>query len=274
MLFSRSFSARFALLSLNGEAMRVVLRFNPTDQELIQILDRKASEQEMPLPFIVYANLYEHEPQDLEWNHSAALGNEERYYYCKRENDSREVTGRGWWKATSHVKKVHVNENLVGYKRPLTFHRYRDQERNRNNAIKTNWIMHEYSLESKATEWRLCKIKYKGKPSMQEEMENIRQRYSSRNDSEAAGGSMNTQTGSDREQENPPPAVSSTMPLENGNHQTITGTCSSFHKLHMVILIKLMVTISTSSKSSWSSVNNNFLAFGLGRIRLKSLSCM
>ncbi|KAJ9178581.1 hypothetical protein P3X46_010457 [Hevea brasiliensis] len=195
-------------------------RFNPTDQELIQILDRKASEQEMPLPFIVYANLYEHEPQDLEWNHSAALGNEERYYYCKRENDSREVTGRGWWKATSHVKKVHVNENLVGYKRPLTFHRYRDQERNRNNAIKTNWIMHEYSLESKATEWRLCKIKYKGKPSMQEEMENIRQRYSSRNDSDAAGGSMNTQTGSDREQENPPPAVSSTMPLENGNHQT------------------------------------------------------
>lgn len=84
-------------------------------------------------------------------NHSATLGNEERYYYCKRENDSREVAGRGWWKATSHVKKVNVNENLVGHKRPLTFHRYRDQERNRSNAIKTNWIMHEYSLESKTT---------------------------------------------------------------------------------------------------------------------------
>uniref|UniRef100_A0A6N2MME8 NAC domain-containing protein n=1 Tax=Salix viminalis TaxID=40686 RepID=A0A6N2MME8_SALVM len=130
-------------------------RFNPTDEELIQVLDRKASGQEMPLHFILETNVYEREPQDLEWNESTALSNGERFYYCKREiNDSREVHGLGWWKATSHVKKVYANDHrhqpLVGNKRPLTFHRFKDNERNRNNAVKTNWIMHEYSLESRS----------------------------------------------------------------------------------------------------------------------------
>lgn len=82
-------------------------------------------------------------------NHTRDVSNDERYYYCRREiNDSREVIGRGWWKATSHVKKIYADE-VVGFKRPLTFHRYKDKDRNRNNAIKTNWIMHEYSLESR-----------------------------------------------------------------------------------------------------------------------------
>jgi hypothetical protein len=41
-------------------------RFNPTDEELIQVLDRKASGQEMPLHFILEMNVYEREPQVLE----------------------------------------------------------------------------------------------------------------------------------------------------------------------------------------------------------------
>ncbi|KAF9679146.1 hypothetical protein SADUNF_Sadunf07G0109600 [Salix dunnii] len=169
-------------------------RFNPTDEELIQVLDRKASGQEMPLHFIHEMNVYEREPQDLEWNGSTALSNGERFYYCKREtNDSREVHGLGWWKATSHVKKVYANDQqpLVGNKRPLTFHRFKDNERNRNNAIKTNWIMHEYSLESRTTEWRLCKLKYKGKPSLQEEIESIKKKHSSRNDFETGRSPTN-----------------------------------------------------------------------------------
>ncbi|XP_065865263.1 NAC domain-containing protein 55-like [Euphorbia lathyris] len=168
-------------------------RFNPTDQELIEILLHKASSQEMSsLSFITHINIYEHEPHLLHWNESAAVGKDERYYYYKKENESREVAGRGWWKATSHVKKVYVNGNVVGLKRPLTFHRYRDNGTSRSNAIKTNWIMHEYTLHSNPTEWRLCKLKYKGKPSLQEEMENIRQAQnsSSRDDFEAVNYSM------------------------------------------------------------------------------------
>ncbi|KAJ6866128.1 NAC domain-containing protein 83-like [Populus alba x Populus x berolinensis] len=119
-------------------------RFNPTDEELIQFLDRKASGQEMPLHFILETNVYEREPQDLE---------------CA----------------------------------------FKDNERNRNNAVKTNWIMYEYSLESRTTDWRLCKIKHKGKPSVQEEMESMRKQYSSRNDFEA--GSSTIFVGGQQQQE-------------------------------------------------------------------------
>ncbi|WCJ41377.1 NAC domain containing protein 3 [Euphorbia peplus] len=163
-------------------------RFNPTDEELIEILHCKASSQEMScLNFITHINIYDHEPHLLPWIKTRAVGKDERYYYYKRENEnSREVAGKGWWKATSHVKKVYVNDNFVGMKRPLTFHRYRDHHGNRSNAVKTNWIMHEYTLLSNPTEWRLCKLKYKGKPSLQEEMENIREsQNSSRHDFEA-----------------------------------------------------------------------------------------
>ncbi|KAG6768691.1 hypothetical protein NC652_019695 [Populus alba x Populus x berolinensis] len=190
-------------------------RFNPTDEELIQVLDRKASGHEMPLNFILEMNVYEREPQDLEWSQSTALSNGERFYYCKREiNDSREVLGRGWWKATSHVKKVYANDHqlLVGNKRPLTFHRFKDNERNRNNAVKTNWIMHEYSLESRTTEWRLCKIKYKGKPSLQEEIESIKRQHSSRNDFEAGSS---TNAGAEQHEEETLVPADSTMPLDH-----------------------------------------------------------
>ncbi|KAL5781089.1 hypothetical protein ACOSP7_006118 [Xanthoceras sorbifolium] len=117
-------------------------RFNPTDEELIEILERKVSGQEMPLHgyFIVERNLYDHEPQHIEWDNTLSKPENERYCYCMRETDSREVSGRGWWKATGHVKKIYASNN-------------------------------------ESLEWRLCKIKYKGKPSAQEEMENIRKAY-------------------------------------------------------------------------------------------------
>ncbi|KAL5784034.1 hypothetical protein ACOSQ2_006426 [Xanthoceras sorbifolium] len=164
--------------------MPLGFRFNPTDEELIQILQTKASGQPMPLHFnfIVQRNVYQQDPQHLHWDENRAVADNERYCYCMKENDSREVSGQGWWKATGHVKKIYASNNqslVVGYKRPLTFHRFKDNKRKRNEAIKTNWIMHEYSLVSYTTEWRLCRMKYKGKPSAQEELENIRKASSS-----------------------------------------------------------------------------------------------
>ncbi|KAJ0092594.1 hypothetical protein Patl1_26329 [Pistacia atlantica] len=167
-------------------------RFNPTDEELIEILQRKVSGQEMSLHdhFIVERNVYELDPQDLEWDHKVVLSNNERYCYYMRETDSREVSGRGWWRATGHVKKIYANNRVVGYKRPLTFLRFTDNERKRKNAFKTNWIMHEYSLDSNTTEWRLCKIKYKGKTSVKEELENIRKGYRLSNEFEGSSSIM------------------------------------------------------------------------------------
>ncbi|KAK8548339.1 hypothetical protein V6N13_054856 [Hibiscus sabdariffa] len=158
-------------------------RFCPTDEELIEILHHKVSGNTTSamasFDFIVERNIYDSEPKNLNWSESAVgLNKNERYYYCKRESDSREVMGRGWWKATSHVKAISsANGHLMGYKRPLTFHRFNDNnQRNRKAAIKTDWIMHEYKLHSISSDWRLCKIKYKGKEKLKEvttSMENI-----------------------------------------------------------------------------------------------------
>ncbi|KAJ0035225.1 hypothetical protein Pint_25748 [Pistacia integerrima] len=168
-------------------------RFNPTDEELIHILEKKVTGHEMLLhnTFIVERNVYELDPQDLEWDHTVLLSNNERYCYYLRETDSREVSGRGWWRATGHVKKIYANKgHVIGYKRPLTFLRFINRERKRKNAFKTNWIMHEYSLHSNTTEWRICKIKYKGKESITEELKNIRKGHISRNDLKATGSTM------------------------------------------------------------------------------------
>ncbi|XP_031270082.1 NAC domain-containing protein 41-like [Pistacia vera] len=190
-------------------------RFNPTDEELIEILERKVSGKAMPLHdcFIVERNLYEHEPEDLEWDQTMAVHKNERYFYCIRENDSREVSGRGWWKATSHVKKINANkECVVGYKRPLTFHKFKDDKRKRNKAVKTNWIMYEYSLESYTTEWRICKIKYKGNQTVQvqEEVENVKKYYSLSNESGGSCSIMEMQSAFVDEELQPPQSIDQT----------------------------------------------------------------
>ncbi|KAE8714503.1 putative NAC domain containing protein 94 [Hibiscus syriacus] len=150
-------------------------RFCPTDEELIEILHHKVSGNTATasFDFIVERNLYDFDPKDLNWSEiSVRLNENERYYYCRKESDSREVMGRGWWKATSHVKAISsTNGELMGYKRPLTFHKFKDNnQRNRKAAIKTDWIMHEYGLQSIPSDWRLCKIKYKGKEKLNEVM--------------------------------------------------------------------------------------------------------
>ncbi|XP_044465407.1 NAC domain-containing protein 19-like [Mangifera indica] len=200
-------------------------RFNPTDEEVIQILETKASGHQMPLHFnfIVERNVYEHEPQLLQWEHSLVVGENEKYCFCTKKNESRGVGGRGWWKATSHVKKIYdKNMNLKGYKRPLTFFRFIDNERRRDKAVKTNWIMHEYNLHSYTTEWRLCKIKYKGKPSVQEELENIRNVYIG-NEFEGGHGSSSSTMNSQ------PNSVSDHQPNSVGDHQQQQPQ-ASFHE--------------------------------------------
>ncbi|KAG8499906.1 hypothetical protein CXB51_006464 [Gossypium anomalum] len=169
-------------------------RFSPTDEEIIEILSQKVSGNNSmeAFDFIIQKNIYDFEPQELHGpisfppfsgsESTIGLNKNERYYYCRRESDSREVMGRGWWKATSHVKAVSSpNGEVMGYKRPLTFHRFKDNiQRNRKEAIKTDWIMHEYGLQSIHTEWRLCKIKYKGKEKVEEDMTPKTFRHSNR----------------------------------------------------------------------------------------------
>ncbi|PPD66201.1 hypothetical protein GOBAR_DD36922 [Gossypium barbadense] len=93
-------------------------RFSPTDEEVIEILSQKVSGNTSmaAFDFIIQKDIYDFEPQELHGPTSfppfsgsestIGLNKNERYYYCRRETDSREVMGRGWWKATSHLKAV------------------------------------------------------------------------------------------------------------------------------------------------------------------------
>ncbi|KAH7572799.1 hypothetical protein JRO89_XS03G0016700 [Xanthoceras sorbifolium] len=161
-------------------------RFNPTDEELIEILERKVSGQEMHVHahFIVQRNVYDHDPRHLQCiyascvvyilmcfyfffhfmlinnisigDNTVLVANNERYCYCIKEDDSREVAGQGWWKATGHLKNI-------------------------------------YAYDSERVEWRLCKIKHNGKPSAQEELENFRTQIIRNCDTEPGNSSMSTQ---------------------------------------------------------------------------------
>ncbi|OMO86833.1 No apical meristem (NAM) protein [Corchorus olitorius] len=71
------------------------------------------------------------------------------------------------------MSRPFVGALILGCKRPLTFHRFKDNQRKRKDAIKTDWIMHEYGLGSIPTELRLCKIKYKGKDGVGDENINV-----------------------------------------------------------------------------------------------------
>ncbi|XP_040947575.1 uncharacterized protein [Gossypium hirsutum] len=118
-------------------------RFSPTDEEIIEILSQKVSGNTSmeAFDFIIQKNIYDFEPQELHGpisfppfsgsERTIGLNKNERYYYCRRESDSREVMGKGWWKATSHLKAV---------------------------------------SSPNGEEWRLCKIKYKGKEKVEEDM--------------------------------------------------------------------------------------------------------
>ena len=53
------------------------------------------------------------------------------------------ATLAGFWKATGRDKAVHDKNKLVGMRKTLVFYRGRAP-----NGQKTDWIMHEYRLES------------------------------------------------------------------------------------------------------------------------------
>nr|UBT01700.1 NAC transcription factor 96 [Litchi chinensis] len=158
--------------------MPIGFRFNPTDEELIQILERKASGQDMSLhaQFIVQRN-----------------GMTQRWWRATRGTataSKKTIREKYQDKDGGRLQGI---EDVVGYKRPLTFHRFKDSAKKRKEAIKTNWIMHEFRLPNNTTDWRLCKLKHKGKPSAQEELENFRNQIIRNCDTYSSSSSISTQ---------------------------------------------------------------------------------
>ncbi|KAD7479221.1 hypothetical protein E3N88_02357 [Mikania micrantha] len=126
-------------------------RFHPTDEELVgYYLRKKIASQKIDLDVIRDIDLYRIEPWDL--IERCRIGYEEQNeWYFFSHKDKKYPTGTrtnratlaGFWKATGRDKAVYEKLRLIGMRKTLVFYRGRAP-----NGQKTDWIMHEYRLES------------------------------------------------------------------------------------------------------------------------------
>ncbi|XP_075512655.1 NAC domain-containing protein 37-like [Primulina tabacum] len=141
-------------------------RFHPTDDELVgYYLRKKVAAQKIDLDVIRDIDLYRIEPWDLQ--DKCRIGYEEqKEWYFFSHKDKKYPTGTrtnratmaGFWKATGRDKAVYDKSKLIGMRKTLVFYKGRAP-----NGHKTDWIMHEYRLESEenglpqAKGWVICR---------------------------------------------------------------------------------------------------------------------
>ncbi|XP_052195238.1 NAC domain-containing protein 37-like isoform X2 [Diospyros lotus] len=126
-------------------------RFHPTDEELVgYYLKKKVASQKIDLDVIRDIDLYRIEPWDLQ--ERCRIGYEEQNeWYFFSHKDKKYPTGTrtnratlaGFWKATGRDKAVYDKSKLIGMRKTLVFYKGRAP-----NGQKTDWIMHEYRLET------------------------------------------------------------------------------------------------------------------------------
>ncbi|XP_071693803.1 NAC domain-containing protein 76-like isoform X1 [Rutidosis leptorrhynchoides] len=141
-------------------------RFHPTDEELVgYYLRKKIASQRIDLDVIRDIDLYRIEPWDL--IERCRIGYEEQnewYFFSHKDKKyptgtrTNRATMAGFWKATGRDKAVYEKLRLIGMRKTLVFYRGRAP-----NGQKTDWIMHEYRLESEENSppqeegWVVCR---------------------------------------------------------------------------------------------------------------------
>ncbi|KAJ8545758.1 hypothetical protein K7X08_018341 [Anisodus acutangulus] len=126
-------------------------RFHPTDEELVgYYLRKKIASQKIDLDVIRDIDLYRIEPWDLQ--DKCWIGYEEQnewYFFSHKDKKyptgtrTNRATMAGFWKATGRDKAVYNKSKLIGMRKTLVFYKGRAP-----NGQKSDWIMHEYRLES------------------------------------------------------------------------------------------------------------------------------
>ncbi|XP_021910774.1 NAC domain-containing protein 19-like, partial [Carica papaya] len=121
------------------DVARIGFHFTPSDEELFQILGMKLR-GEYEGGGVTEVDPYEKEP----W--LVFDKNEPTTFYVftslKKKSRSRmeRKVGCGTWKMERSVEVVDWEENVIGFKKMLTF------EEKKKNTENGRWIMHEYSL--------------------------------------------------------------------------------------------------------------------------------
>ncbi|KAK4768194.1 hypothetical protein SAY87_003335 [Trapa incisa] len=126
-------------------------RFHPTDEELItHYLLKKFMEVNFSTKAIGKADLNKSEPWELPA--MAKMGENPWYFFFTKDMKYRtgtrtnRATKTGYWKETGKGKKIRRERSLIGMKKTLVFYRGRAPN---GEKTKTNWVMHEYRLDSK-----------------------------------------------------------------------------------------------------------------------------
>ncbi|KAJ4850189.1 hypothetical protein Tsubulata_027120 [Turnera subulata] len=170
-------------------------RFNPEDETLIVFLKGKILRGSQ-FPLIPEVDVYKTEPWLLPGIHQdhPHLNDRERYYFFRRERKNKngkrprrsmddDVLNGGKWIANTGDKKIFNEKDrkvIIGFKKSLTFFvppanktikttREKKITPKKGDMIKTEWIMHEYTLFGvEFQEWAVCRIKNKAKEPKQD----------------------------------------------------------------------------------------------------------
>nr|ABU40776.1 NAC-like protein 7 [Crocus sativus] len=147
-------------------------RFHPTDEEIItHYLSPKMVNRSFTARAVGEVDLNKCEPWDLP--SKAKMGEKEWYFFCQRDRKyptgtrTNRATECGYWKATGKDKEIFRGKILVGMKKTLVFYGGRAPK-----GEKTNWVMHEYRIESSSSfpsnlprpakeEWVVCRVFHK-----------------------------------------------------------------------------------------------------------------
>ncbi|CAN1265301.1 NAC domain-containing protein 7 [Linum perenne] len=126
-------------------------RFHPTDEELVDYyLRKKVNSRRIDLDVIKDVDLYKIEPWDLQ--ELCRIGSEEQsewYFFSHKDKKyptgtrTNRATTAGFWKATGRDKAIYTKHELIGMRKTLVFYQGRAP-----NGQKSDWIMHEYRLET------------------------------------------------------------------------------------------------------------------------------
>ncbi|XP_076897368.1 NAC domain-containing protein 37-like [Bidens hawaiensis] len=167
-------------MELESSCVPPGFRFHPTDEELVgYYLKRKVESLHMDLHVIVDLDLYRMEPWDIQGRCKLGYEEENEWFFFSHKDRkyptgtrTNRATSAGFWKATGRDKAVVSKDRIIGMRKTLVFYIGRAP-----NGRKSDWIMHEYRLQSsqhsppQAQGWVVCKAFKKPNPIQKQRFE-------------------------------------------------------------------------------------------------------